>query len=205
MQKGYGETSMDAIAQASGVSKATLYAHFDGKDELFAQLITTECRSLADRIGLRPLGNSDIRTALMEIAENFNNLLCTGEGLTMYRIVVAEVPRFPELGRIFYECGPREMLDGIAEFMREAAERGLLDIPSPRIAAIQFVSLIRGETHLTRILGLGTEGRSLSEYTRRSVALFLAGYGSKEQARHPAASKRAAVRSSRSARTSRPR
>jgi TetR/AcrR family transcriptional regulator, mexJK operon transcriptional repressor len=173
---GYGETSMDAIARHAAVSKATLYSHFDGKAALFAALIVTECRHLSDEIGRRALDRPDIRDALLQVAHDFNNLLCTGYGLTMYRIVVAEVPRFPELGRVFYDSGPTIMIDRIANVLRRATDRGLLKVGDPRIAAIQFISLVRGELHLTRVLGLKKASKNPADYIEASVDLFLAGY-----------------------------
>jgi TetR/AcrR family transcriptional regulator, mexJK operon transcriptional repressor len=176
LRLGYGETSMDAIARHAGVSKATLYSHFAGKDALFAALIVSECRHLSDQIGRRALDEPDIRDALLRVAHDFNNLLCTGYGLTMYRIVVAEVPRFPELGRVFYDSGPTIMIDRIANLLHQAADRGLLKIADPRSAAIQFISLIRGELHLTRVLGLKKASKNPADYVEASVDLFLAGY-----------------------------
>jgi TetR/AcrR family transcriptional regulator, mexJK operon transcriptional repressor len=176
LKLGYGETSMDAIARHAAVSKATLYSHFAGKDALFAALVVTECRHLSDEIGRRALDEPDIRDALLRVAHDFNNLLCTGYGLTMYRIVVAEVPRFPELGRIFYDSGPTIMIDRIAEMLRRAADRGLLDIRDPRIAAIQFISLARGELHLTGVLGLKNASKNPADYIEASVDVFLAAY-----------------------------
>ena len=176
LKLGYGDTSMDAIARHAAVSKATLYSHFAGKDALFAALIVSECRHLSDQIGRRALDEPDIRDALLRVAHDFNNLLCTGYGLTMYRIVIAEVPRFPELGRVFYDSGPTIMIDRIANLLRQAADRGLLKVRDPRIAAIQFISLIRGELQLTRVLGLKKTSKNPADYIEASVDLFLAGY-----------------------------
>jgi TetR/AcrR family transcriptional regulator, mexJK operon transcriptional repressor len=176
LDRGYGETTMDAIARHAAVSKATLYSHFDGKDALFAALIVTECRHLSDQIGRRALDEPDIRDALLKVAHDFNNLLCTGEGLTMYRIVVAEAPRFPALGRVFYDSGPTIMIDRIADILRRATDRGLLKVRHPRIAAIQFISLVRGELHLTSVLGLKRASKNPADYIEASVDLFLAGY-----------------------------
>jgi AcrR family transcriptional regulator len=176
MNDGYGETSMDAIARHAAVSKATLYSHFDSKAALFAALMVTECRRLADAIGQRALDEPDIREALLLVAHDFNNLLCSGDGLMMYRIVVAEAPRFPELGQVFYDSGPAIMIERIAVLLSRAADRGFLNIPDPRVAAVQFISLIRGELHLTRVLGLQTASKNLASYIEASVDLFLAGY-----------------------------
>jgi AcrR family transcriptional regulator len=56
-EQGFFDTSVDAIAKAAGVSRATLYQYFPGKDEIFLELLD-ECGSalvrLARRIG--PLG-----------------------------------------------------------------------------------------------------------------------------------------------------
>jgi TetR/AcrR family transcriptional regulator, mexJK operon transcriptional repressor len=180
LKLGYGDTSMDAIARQAAVSKATLYSHFAGKDALFAALIVSECRHLSDQIGRRALDEPDIRDALLRVAHDFNNLLCTGYGLTMYRIVVAEAPRFPELGRVFYDSGPTVMIDRIAHLLRQAADRGLLKVHDPRIAAIQFISLIRGELHLTRVLGLKRASKNPADYIEASVDLFLTGYHARE-------------------------
>ena len=39
LASGFGAVSMDAIAREAGVSKATVYAHFAGKEELFGAVI----------------------------------------------------------------------------------------------------------------------------------------------------------------------
>jgi AcrR family transcriptional regulator len=60
-EQGFFDTSVDAIAKAAGVSRATLYQYFPGKDEIFLELLD-ECGSalvrLARRIG--PLGPTDV-------------------------------------------------------------------------------------------------------------------------------------------------
>jgi TetR/AcrR family transcriptional repressor of mexJK operon len=43
LEGGFGAVSMDAIAREAGVSKATVYAHFAGKEELFGAVIGREC------------------------------------------------------------------------------------------------------------------------------------------------------------------
>jgi len=178
MKSGYGAASMDAIAREAAVSKATLYTHFDSKDALFEALIVAECKHFSGQIGQRAFDEPDIQKALRSLAEDFNELLCTDESLAMYRIVVAEAPRFPELGRIFYDSGPRVMIDRIADLLARAAARGLLAIGDARIAAVQFISLVRGDSHLTRILGVKAAAKNAAaDYIDSGVKLFLAGYG----------------------------
>jgi AcrR family transcriptional regulator len=58
---GYFDTSVDAIAKAAGVSRATLYQYFKGKDEIFLELLN-ECGSALFRVARRigPLGADEV-------------------------------------------------------------------------------------------------------------------------------------------------
>jgi len=47
---GYHSTSLDAIAERAGVSKALLYEHFDSKRELHAAMLELHVRELLERI-----------------------------------------------------------------------------------------------------------------------------------------------------------
>jgi len=58
---GFFDTSVDAIAKAAGVSRATLYQYFQGKDEIFLELLD-ECGSALFRVARRigPLGPDEV-------------------------------------------------------------------------------------------------------------------------------------------------
>jgi AcrR family transcriptional regulator len=58
---GYFDTSVDAIAKAAGVSRATLYQYFKGKDEIFLELLN-ECGGALFRVARRigPLGPNEV-------------------------------------------------------------------------------------------------------------------------------------------------
>ena len=45
LSQGYDATSMDAIAQSAGVSKLTLYSHFNDKDTLFSHAVRSHCET----------------------------------------------------------------------------------------------------------------------------------------------------------------
>src|ERR687894_330345 len=47
LAQGFASVSMDAVARRAGVSKATLYAHFPGKDALFAAVVAERCDRMA--------------------------------------------------------------------------------------------------------------------------------------------------------------
>src|SRR4029450_2275726 len=70
-EQGYGSASMDAIAREAGVSKATPYAHFAGKDQLFAAIVGAECRSHSQTLTAPDIDRLDVREALVAIRRHF--------------------------------------------------------------------------------------------------------------------------------------
>ena len=75
-------------------------------------------------------------------------------GIAIYRVVVAESARFPELGRAFYDNAPSVMRDSIERFLKRAVARGQLVIDDPRLAGDQFVGMIKGDLYVRLLLGL---------------------------------------------------
>jgi TetR/AcrR family transcriptional regulator, mexJK operon transcriptional repressor len=154
MEQGYGATSMDAIARTANVSKATLYAHFSGKEELFAAMVGDECRRQSRRLHAPDVGETDLVEALREIGRNFLELVLSPQAVAIHRVVVGEVARFPELGRIFHRSGPAVVREQLAAYLRGAAERGLLALDDPYRAAEQFIGMVQVPLQMRVMLGL---------------------------------------------------
>jgi AcrR family transcriptional regulator len=168
LQSGFGAVSMDTIAREAGVSKATVYAHFAGKEELFGAVIGGECeRYLAD-FSAGELDPSDLRASLTTLGRRFLGLLLSPDAIALHRIILGEVSRFPALGAVFWHAGPERNLAQIEAFMRAAAAAGSLEIADARLAAEQFVGLVRGETQLRHLLRL--EAAANPSHIRNLVA-----------------------------------
>src|SRR5690606_27828391 len=105
-RSGYGAVSMDAIAAKAGVSKRTVYSHFPGKDVLFAAVMTRHCGVVAgDAWTMDP--EIEPRQMLIDRGRRFLRLITARESVALFRTVTAEAERFPELGRAFFETGPK--------------------------------------------------------------------------------------------------
>ncbi len=154
MEQGYGATSMDAVAKLAGVSKATLYAHFASKEALFEVIIGRACVRHSETLSRPGIEQEDLRATLVQIGRDFVSFVMTDAALAIYRVIIAEAARFPELGRIFFESGPRLTLGRFAAFLAKAGEQGHLRIADPRRAAEQFIGMLKGELHLRRLLAL---------------------------------------------------
>lgn len=154
VSQGYGAVSMEAIARAAGVSKATLYAHFASKDQLFASIINEACQSNVMVRDLLPGPEDGLRQGLVLIAQRMLGFFLEERTLAIHRVVIAESLRFPELGQAFYDNGPAVFLREFGAWLTEQAQAGRMVVPDPESAAGQFVGLLRTGLFLRALLGL---------------------------------------------------
>ena len=177
LDQGFSATSMDAIAKAAGVSKATLYAYFPSKETLFAFLITTECEGLQRDLPLPDLSEG-LYPALQKFARQYVRVFIERKDIAFVRTIANESNRFPDLGRLFYESGPIATIRRLAQFLDEAKAKDLLEFEDSIMAATQFLSLIRGERPLRTVLGIGDANeQTLDLEIKSGLELFLKACG----------------------------
>ena len=172
---GFGAVSMDTIAREAGVSKATVYAHFAGKEELFGAVIGRECELYFARFSAGELDPRDVRASLTVLGRRFLELLLSPESIALYRIILGEVTRFPSLGEVFWRAGPERQRVQIEAFLRSASASGTLVLSNTRLAAEQFVSLVRGDIQLRHVLRLAADAdrRGISAAVEGAVSTFM--------------------------------
>lgn len=186
MHQGYGATSMDAVARAAGVSKATLYAYFASKDVLFATIINEACREDMAAGAFLPGDAPDIEAGLTALAGRMLRFLLQERVLAIHRVVVSESVRFPELGSAFYDNGPGLFRQMFGDWLARQQAAGRLSVPDPAMAADQFVGLLKTGLHGRAALGLGpppTEA-AIDATVAAAVATFLAAFAPRPPARH---------------------
>ncbi len=179
LAKGFEGASVDEIAKSAHVSKATLYSYFPDKRLLFMEVATLECRRQTDTA----LESIDTARAPREVlgfaAERMMDFILSPFGRGVFRIVVAESGRFPEIGREFWLCGPERGKQILVDYFREACERGELEIDDLRLAADQFSELCKADLFPRLIFGLSTEftAAEKARVAEGAVETFLARYG----------------------------
>jgi AcrR family transcriptional regulator len=179
LEQGYGAASMDAIARRANVSKATIYSHFENKHTLFGAIMTTRCQGVIPLFDSGDLVGRSPEEVLTAVAKRFLGFL-TGHSaaLALYRVVVTEAPRSPELGRAFYENGPARAAGALAAYLAGLVTKGALNLPDPRLAAEQFFGLVLGHAHIRLLLNLVDGPLSDAEIDRavaNAVTIFLSG------------------------------
>jgi AcrR family transcriptional regulator len=178
LEHGYAGTTMSAIAAELGGSKGTLWNHFPSKELLFAAVLermTTEFRSQL-LLALNPA--DDLEEALRKFCGRFLVKVTSPDAIALHRLITGEVGRFPEIGPIFYERGPRLTQRLLGDFLAGAMDRGLLRRDDPLGAARTLIGLNLYGCHNQLILGViesATPAMTASD-ANRAVDIFMQVY-----------------------------
>jgi TetR/AcrR family transcriptional repressor of mexJK operon len=183
LQKGYLATNMDEIAALAAVSKQTVYKNFPSKETLFVEIVSSVTNRASDRVHSEMpdlAEGEDIAEYLRRYAYRQLTVVLSPRVMQLRRLVIGEVGRFPELARALFDGGPRRAMAAMAVLFERLADRGLLAIADPAVAASQFNWLIMGEP-LNRAMLLGDEAipkpAELRRHAAAGVRVFLASYG----------------------------
>jgi TetR/AcrR family transcriptional regulator, mexJK operon transcriptional repressor len=179
---GYLGTNVDEIASLSGVSKQTVYKHFENKEALFVEIVTNVSNSASDSVHNEVPEleeDGDVAKYLADYAHRQLTVVLTPRTMQLRRLVIGEVGRFPELARALYERGPQRALNALAALFERLAKRGVLVIEDPKVAASQFNWLVMSEP-LNRAMLLGDTAipkpAELRRHAEAGVRVFLAAY-----------------------------
>lgn len=175
---GFEAASVDAIARKAGVSKATVYSYFPDKRALFAAVVETECRRQAVTIVDAYADTGDVHASLLAMARAYIGFITSPFAQAIYRVVVAESPRFPDLGRTFYESGPQLGAERLKAFLAHANAEGTLAVADLELAAHQFIALCRAERFDQCLFGIASppDAAEIERLAAGAVTTFLARY-----------------------------
>jgi TetR/AcrR family transcriptional repressor of mexJK operon len=191
--RGYDGVSMDAIAQAAGVSKLTVYSHFADKESLFGAAVTECCAQLLPHRLFEPEAGQDVREALTRIGRAFTELVLDDRAIALHRMMIAQAGQGSRLTELFFSAGPRAALHEMETFLRHADAMGLLRVPRPDQAAGHFFCLLKGVRHMRILVGLCVppSGEERDAHVAEVVELFEKAYKPASDAAPRQRSKRA--------------
>lgn len=140
---GYTATSMDRVAIAAKVSKATVYNHFQDKESLFIALI----QRLVEQKFQSILGAADdqiLQIAPQVVLRNFaDQVLDFGANdpqfLNFMRLILGESGRFPQLARAFVRNIEQTAFRRLCHYLANCPQLKLSD---PEATARIFVGAI---------------------------------------------------------------
>jgi len=167
MDHGFERTSVDEISAAAGVSKQTLYRHFSSKEEVLREAVVATTAKFTPDPNELQRGGMGTREALTRLAEGFIDLINSPEAVKMHRLLALKGPQEPQMAEIFWNAGPRRMVDTLAEFLSSQTKAGHLKVTDPHFVAESLFSCLKGECHMRQVIGV--EGQSPDEGKSKRV------------------------------------
>lgn len=152
--RGYDGTTMSAIAEEAGGSRATLWGHFPSKDALFDAVMDRLTEQFHQELTLILNPTDSVETVLQRFCSQYVAKITSPDSIAIHRLVIGEVNRSPEIGRIFHSRAPGLTRKQLADYFAGAVARGAMPPCDTRAAAHQLAGLCLSGSHQRLILGV---------------------------------------------------
>ena len=180
VSEGYASTKVEPIAREAGVSTATLYALFNGMAELFSAVIDDAAEDFSQQMARVVAIEGDARQQLSSFAEGYAGFMSDPFVRSIFRLVMAERPRFQPVALRFFEKGRETFGAPLIEMLVSLSATGALGpIERPSWAAGHLMGMIEHPVFFVPLVTGGdvTVTRSNAEVVEEAVETFLARYG----------------------------
>lgn len=179
VRNGYVSTSMDAVATEAGVSKLTVYSHFNDKETLFTAAVVARCEEQMPELFIDLNAELPAAALLLNVARGFQVLINSPESIELHRLMVALGTQDPKLSQTFFAAGPQRILHEMERLLSRLEKSGQLKFDSARTAAEHFLSLIKGVCNFRLLVGCGErpDAASAELHVQDVVKLFMRAYG----------------------------
>ena len=148
LSQGYGETSIDAIVEKSGGSKATLYSYYPTKADLFRAVVDS---IVTTQEGPELASFNNVRDTLVDFAEHRLGIVFSSKHRALMRLIIAERERFPDIARMYYEQGPLHSHMVLRDYFEVLIDKGLLDIRSADEACEFFRGMLMHQRYIEQL------------------------------------------------------
>ncbi|ESQ84799.1 hypothetical protein AEAC466_07005 [Asticcacaulis sp. AC466] len=175
---GYAGASMSMISNRLGGSKATLYAYFNSKEELFEAIVREQCGEMA-ALFQRHIGSEDLRASLTVMARQLMSAVMSDGVIRTIQLVVEESYRNPHLSEMFHNVIQSQGRDNLIGLLQAAHDKGQIDAPNIAEATMVLKSLLFGDCHFKRIMNLLPEPTEAQLHRQIDLAIdvFMTYYG----------------------------
>jgi AcrR family transcriptional regulator len=176
LSRGFGATSIEAVAGRARISKRTFYHRFRDKAELYTAVIRRLLQHWLPEFEAAFETPGPLDDMLQRLAKRMLTVALSPQALALRRLLLAEAERFPELVDIAMEQGATRAIERITALLEDERRAGRIALDDCHFAATQFQEMVLS-IPLRRAMGFGSP---LSETEREAwaekcVALFIGG------------------------------
>jgi AcrR family transcriptional regulator len=173
---GYSGTTMDAVAADAGLTKPTLYTYFPSKEALFAAMMLGKRDRMLTVLD-HPSPDGMVQD-LLTFAWDYADTVLRPDLLSLARLIIGEVQRFPEIGRAYQASGPDHLLRGIMRYLQTQRLAGRLTFDDAELAAQDLWGLILSapRTQALYLPDAQPDRATLARYIHNGLRVFLKAY-----------------------------
>lgn len=177
LKNGFEGTSMDAIAGAAGVSKLTVYNHFQDKENLFYATIESKCSECIPTLENIPQP-TELIDYLKGLGRQLYRLANGDESIALHRLMISQADSNPALAARMYHSCFDSGLNQLSAILNSLCSNQLLQIADTSLAAQHFFSLVRGNHTLQRLVGYRADysEQEIDSLINDAVLVFLRAY-----------------------------
>ncbi len=173
-------TTIEAVAERAGVSKATLYKHFADKAQLFKAGVAHEMRMIeaAQNIPGSAPATGRLEDTLRAFGIGIMGFLVSDHAVDFYNSLSGELKRHQTLAHSFYEMGPGRTRANLAGILAAAAQKGEITLDDPVQAAEHLFGLWQGFSNFQLSLGVENDAirKTIIERVEKGILVFLKAY-----------------------------
>jgi len=183
ISEGFTAASTNEIARRANSSKTTFYSRFPTKEQLFLAVIERRMNSIFQQVADILPEDPPIEETLQNFGSSLIRLALSNEQVALVRVVGMESAKFPELGRRFYELGPKRGQETLAVYFAKQIEKGRLSNYDTSLMAQHLMSLITGGPIRWFVMGIDPfplPEKTLQEHLTSAIQAFLRAYCPKD-------------------------
>ena len=173
---GYSGATMDAVAAEAGLTKPTLYSYFPSKESLFSAMMLDRRDAMLEVFEHPSPGG--MVADLHIFAWDYADTVMRPDLLSLARLIIGEVQRFPEIGRAYQASGPDHVLRGIMRYLESQRSQGRLTFDDAELAAQDLWGLILSapRTMALYMPDAPPDRATLARYVHNGLRVFLKAY-----------------------------
>lgn len=175
LRDGYAGASVDDIARAAGVSKATLYSYFPEKELMYREVFLDEAMQISGQTPIQIRPEASAAEALPVMTRQIADWLLSDRVIRLYRMNIGEALRFPDVSQRFHEVITGLLRDVVRGHLDRWVISGELDIEDTALAADQLIRLSGALLHDRALLSGGQKPResTIAQMSNSAAQLFL--------------------------------
>ena len=134
-------TNKDIANAAGGISPGLIYWYFKDKEDLFLSIIRE--RAAIFQLAEHPERVTDLppREGLALIGRTYLSVFKVPGNVAIFRILIGEAIRFPQIGEMFFKIAGRRFLDFINQYLQHQVDLGRFRSHDTMIAARSFLGM----------------------------------------------------------------